>query len=215
MEDRDPIYTTDDAAGESALPLEHGKLERVEKVAGSGASPIGQCSNPDSQTALVSDDFFPVDARTIQAERIVGLITCSVVATAVIVGLAFAAFKFGFTWPFFLLVALGIGLLALLFLAAYQWPAWSHNRTSYRVDESGLEIRRGVIWRHRMTVPLGRVQHADVSQGPIQRLFGIATLTVHTAGTQNASIGLVGLEHGVAERIRDLIVHQRRGHDAV
>jgi membrane protein YdbS with pleckstrin-like domain len=47
------------------------------------------------------------------------------------------------------------------------------------------------------------VQHTDVSQGPLQRRYGLATLTVHTAGTENAQVQLPGLPHDVALSIRD------------
>ena len=69
--------------------------------------------------------------------------------------------------------------------------------------EGGLRIRRRVCWRQLIWLPTSRVQHTDVSQGPRQRRFGLATLTVHTAGTAGASISLAGLEHGIATRLND------------
>lgn len=164
---------------------------------------------------LISNEFRSVDPRNVQVELVAGMIASTIVATAILVGVVICWFQIGFTWPFYLTLAIASLGIALMFLGSIYWPKWSHERTSYRVDEEGLEIRRGVIWRHRITIPLGRVQHADVSQGPIQRMFGIGTLMVHTAGTQNASIGLLGLEHELAVRIRDVIVHQRKGLDAV
>jgi len=58
----------------------------------------------------------------------------------------------------------------------------------------------------RATVPRSRIQHTDVSQGPLQRPFGLATLTVHTAGTQFAAVPLSGLAKEVAEAIRDQLI---------
>jgi membrane protein YdbS with pleckstrin-like domain len=58
-------------------------------------------------------------------------------------------------------------------------------------------------------VPLGRIQHIDVDQGPIMRSHDLATLTVHTAGNHNSSVALPGLRHDDAiamrESIRDYI----------
>lgn len=188
--------------------------------------PLGQSSalNLDvNKSALPSDplqhligkDFRAVDPRNIQAEMIVGIITVTVVSAAVLIGFGFLWFSFGFAWQTWLGVAAGSALILLMYTGAFLWPKIEHRRTRYRIDQEGLEIRRGVLWRHQITIPLGRVQHADVSQGPIQRIFGIGTLTVHTAGTQNASIALEGLEHELAVAIRDLIVQQRKGQDAV
>lgn len=169
----------------------------------------------DSLQHLIGEDFRAVDPRNIQAEMIVTIITVTVVTAAILIGFGFLWFSFGFAWQTWLGVAAGLTLILLMYTGAFLWPKIEHRRTQYRIDQEGLEIRRGVLWRHQITIPLGRVQHADVSQGPIQRIFGIGTLTVHTAGTQNASIALEGLEHELAVAIRDLIVHQRRGQDAV
>ncbi len=85
----------------------------------------------------------------------------------------------------------------------YMWPALHHKHLSYRVDAAGVRIKRGVVWRKIISIPNSRVQHTDVSQGPLQRRYNIATLTVHTAGTEGASIHLGGLRHDVALRLRD------------
>ncbi|GAA3718661.1 hypothetical protein GCM10022268_28690 [Sphingomonas cynarae] len=54
-------------------------------------------------------------------------------------------------------------------------------------------------------VPLSRVQHIDVSQGPVERAFGVARLILHTAGTSHAVVVLPGLSRVKAEELRDSI----------
>jgi membrane protein YdbS with pleckstrin-like domain len=54
-------------------------------------------------------------------------------------------------------------------------------------------------------VPLRRVQHLDVAQGPLERAFGVTRLVLHTAGTMNSQIVLPGLTRATAEGIRDEI----------
>jgi membrane protein YdbS with pleckstrin-like domain len=95
-----------------------------------------------------------------------------------------------------------------------RWPAIAYRHTSYRVDERGLEIRRGVFWRAVVNVPRSRVQHTDVSQGPLERRYGLGTLVVYTAGTEHAKVTLPGLDHGDAMQIRELLMPER-GSDAV
>ncbi len=101
------------------------------------------------------------------------------------------------------LVAFWVALFAGFLGYAWQWPALQHRHLRYRVDARGVRIRRGVLWRKIISIPTSRVQHTDVTQGPLQRHFGLATLTVHTAGTQSASIALPGLAHDVALKLRD------------
>ena len=51
----------------------------------------------------------------------------------------------------------------------------------------------------------GRVQHIDVTRGPLERYFGLATLVLHTAGTHNASIRISGLGEDDALAMRETI----------
>ena len=78
----------------------------------------------------------------------------------------------------------------------------------YKVDPRGIGIRSGVVWRRVVSVPRSRVQHTDVSQGPIQRHLGLATLVVHTAGVVNASVTLGGLDRDIAVGIRDFLIDE-------
>jgi membrane protein YdbS with pleckstrin-like domain len=82
------------------------------------------------------------------------------------------------------------------------------------VDEDGLEIQRGVYWRTITTVPRSRIQHTDVSQGPLERRYGLGTLVVYTAGTHHSQVSLSGLEFTVAQAIRVHLLPRDQG-DAV
>jgi membrane protein YdbS with pleckstrin-like domain len=145
-----------------------------------------------------------VDPRSVRAARIVGFASILVVAM-VPLSLGTIGWALGGIPGAVYLGLLGgwLFLLSLLLTIAYRWPAARHERLFYLIDEGGLRIRRGVFWRKVIWIPISRVQHTDFSQGPVQRSFGLATLTVHTAGTAGASISLSGLDHGVAARLCD------------
>lgn len=95
------------------------------------------------------------------------------------------------------------GSLAALML---WWPALSYRRIAYAVSEQGIRIERGVIWRTVASVPRSRVQHTDVSQGPLERSYGLGTLVIYTAGTHHAAVSLEGLPHTTAVAIRDHLI---------
>lgn len=103
--------------------------------------------------------------------------------------------------------AMLIPALALLggLLLVLVYPARRYRRWGYEEGEDEIDIRSGSLIRRRTIVPFGRVQHIDVAQGPIQRPFGLATLIIHTAGTQGASVSLPGLRLEDAEALRDRI----------
>lgn len=162
-----------------------------------------------------SPEFLSVDARNIKLQTLLKLITSAVLTVGWLVGILATYISTGFGWFFYLVVGGGFLLAVLLFWFSFFWPRMSYRKTKYRLDETGLLIQRGVFFQHRISVPTARVQHADVSQGPLQRRFDLGTITVHTAGTSNASVELDGLQHGVALRLRDQIVRQRKAIDVV
>ncbi len=164
---------------------------------------------------MLPDGFERLDPRIIHVRQIVGLVTSGVVASGALLALAAVAVAVRPTWS---LVGQGaIGWLvatALLTWWLWTWPAKAYEFASYRLDGDGLEIRRGVIWRTIINVPRTRVQHTDVSQGPVERSHGLSTLVVHTAGTDHAQVALPGLSRETAIALRDHLL-PRDGRDAV
>ncbi|OGS52203.1 MAG: hypothetical protein A3J40_11910 [Erythrobacter sp. RIFCSPHIGHO2_12_FULL_63_10] len=96
-----------------------------------------------------------------------------------------------------------VALLALL--AIVRVPLRRHHARGYVMGADLLRVVRGILFRSDSVVPFGRVQHIDVNQGPLERFYGLATLTLHTAGTHNASVHLPGLEQGLARAMREEI----------
>lgn len=159
-----------------------------------------------SDSAPIADGLdHQLDPRVIPLERITGSISIAALTLGSLLGVAIFVVA-GDDVPQFLRILAPIlwATLALLgFWHAYRWPPRSYAHTFYRVDEQGIEIRRGVHWRIVINVPRSRVQHIDVSQGPIDRRYGLGTLVIYTAGTDHAKVELGGLEHVRALRIRE------------
>jgi hypothetical protein len=103
---------------------------------------------------------------------------------------------------------LGAGWLVAMAVLAWlveTWPARQYAHTRYQLDEDGLQVARGVYWRTVTHVPRSRVQHTDVSQGPLERRYGLGTLIVYTAGTDHAKVALPGLAYETAAELRDTL----------
>ena len=145
-----------------------------------------------------------LDPRHISHQQRVGWIVA-----AFLTGVSFlAALVFWASTGFSLMslaAAAGGWLLFSGFLAwhAQAWPEIAYRHASYKVDGQGIEIRRGVFWRTIINIPRSRVQHTDVSQGPLERTHELGTLVVYTAGTDHARVDLQGLAHARALRIRE------------
>lgn len=154
-----------------------------------------------------------LDPRVIPLQRITGGIFIAVLALASLVGVSLSIWD----EPRWVQTLMPAGWVAFVLFGAwfsYRWPARAYQHTSYRVDDHGIEIRNGVYWRVVINVPRSRVQHIDVSQGPIERRYGLGTLVIYTAGTDHAKVELEGLEHGRALRIREHLLPSGVG-DAV
>jgi len=72
----------------------------------------------------------------------------------------------------------------------------------YLENRDDLLLRRGILFRHHVAVPYGRIQYVDIRQGPLQRLFGLTQIVITTAGGGTAST-FEGLPMAEAERLRD------------
>lgn len=69
-----------------------------------------------------------------------------------------------------------------------------------RVDD--LVVSRGVLVRRTTVVPYGRMQFLDVTAGPFERAFGLATVQLHTAAAASDA-RIPGLLAAEAARLRD------------
>jgi uncharacterized protein len=84
------------------------------------------------------------------------------------------------------------------------WVFIGRNTASWRYAErdDDLLISHGVVFRELVVVPYGRMQFVDVTAGPLERWFGIATVQLHTAAaTTDARIP--GTPPEEAARLRD------------
>ena len=98
-----------------------------------------------------------------------------------------------------------IPALLLYAYIAFVIPARKYRYWGYDMGTDRLRIVRGYMYHRDVVVPFGRIQHIDVDQGPIQRRYDLATLTVHTAGNQNSTVSLPGLLHADALAMRETI----------
>ena len=88
----------------------------------------------------------------------------------------------------------------------------------FEIQDDALYLVRGVVTEVETAVPYVRVQHVDTQRGPIERLVGLSSLVVYTAGTRGADITIPGLTPERAihlrDRLRDLAI-ESEGSDAV
>jgi uncharacterized protein len=99
---------------------------------------------------------------------------------------------------------IGIVMLLVMMLVIFT-PMRRYQARGYQFSRDRLRVVRGVLWHSDTVVPFSRVQHIDVHQGPLDRFFGIATLSLHTAGNLNSAVPLPGLGKPLADQMREEI----------
>jgi len=100
-------------------------------------------------------------------------------------------------------VAYGFALAALVGGAIFwRFVSRRYGSWGYAEREDDLLVRRGVMFARLSVVPYGRMQFIDVTAGPLERAFGLATVRLHTAAAATDA-RIPGLARDEAARLRD------------
>ncbi len=68
----------------------------------------------------------------------------------------------------------------------------------------------GIWWQKTVMLPRNRVQHIELSSGPLQRKFGLASLKFYTAGGAAVDLQIDGLSRDQAKDLRDHVMQQHQ-----
>ncbi len=95
-------------------------------------------------------------------------------------------------------------VLGLLVVAAWAVvvPQWRYRVHRWEVTDTAVYTQVGWWARERRIAPMSRIQTVEVEQGPLSRLFGLATVTVTTASSHGA-LRVAGLERARAYALAD------------
>ena len=95
------------------------------------------------------------------------------------------------------------GTLALLgLLVTVVMPQWRYRVHRWEITDTAVYTSSGWIWQEWRVAPMSRVQTVDTARGPLQRLFGLSSVTVTTASAAGP-IEISGLDHTMATEVAD------------
>jgi len=128
----------------------------------------------------VSGDWKRVSPRLATVRRISMLVVTAVVVIAAVVLIVLL--------PALQWIPAAVGILALA-AAIWGWFWAGRNQRSWGYAENAddLLVTRGVMFKRLVAIPYGRMQFVDVEAGPLDRAYGIATVTLHTASPETAA----------------------------
>ena len=101
-------------------------------------------------------------------------------------------------------VAIGIASASLV---KTQWERWR-----YEVTDREVILSWGVWYQTRRFVPRDRIQHVDITSGPLARKFGLSHVHLYVAGAHGSVGGIPGLTHEEADDLRKMLVENQAEH---
>jgi membrane protein YdbS with pleckstrin-like domain len=144
------------------------------------------------------DQWLLLPAQALTKRRCSWLLTLLVVVAVLLI----VQWWWGSDWALWLF-PLCWALTALFFLTSWFWLPLEIRHSRFLLRTQDFLLQFGVLWRKAVLIPLHRVQHVTISQGPLQKRFGLATLKVYTAGGMEAEAALADIDYAVAQALSE------------
>lgn len=132
----------------------------------------------------------------------------------VLLGLLFSGITmsgFLFTDTKLAFAAMGLGFILALF--SFWLLKKGFDIKGFYLREKDISYREGLIFRSLTTIPFNRIQHCEITQGPIERRYDLKTLQVFTAGGQSSDLTIPGLKAEEAQRLKEFITQKTSTND--
>jgi hypothetical protein len=101
---------------------------------------------------------------------------------------------------------ISLSSIVVLFSFNFIITILGFKKKQYALRQRDIVYSKGLIWSVRTTVPFNRIQHAELKQGPIERIFKLNSLKIYTAGGQSSDLVIPGLPEDIALNIKDFVL---------
>jgi uncharacterized protein len=135
----------------------------------------------------------------------VDLIVLVIISLIVIIGAIFLVLFNDTVRQYYIYLFFAI-LLVLSFMYLVDIKGFKHIGFALRSHD--IIYKHGWLWRSIVAIPFNRIQHIEVHQGPIDRLFDLSSITLYTAG--GSDVEIEGLSPEQAESIKAYIMSKNQ-----
>jgi membrane protein YdbS with pleckstrin-like domain len=150
--------------------------------------------------------FEPLEKTYLKVSRLVFIISASIVLL-----IGFAVFFFIKETRVPIVIYSCAGAFIALSIIGWLSNNISFEHSGYALRERDILFKRGWFIRKTRAVPLKRIQHVSVQSGPIERKFGLASISIYTAGSEEADFTINGITEPRAQQIKEWISTQLNG----
>jgi len=96
-------------------------------------------------------------------------------------------------------------LSALLLLMLFIIPR-KVKHTKYLLRSLDLHLQKGLMWRKTVSVGINRIQHMEITQGPLERMLKLSRLAIYTAGGIRSDLNIPGLQTEDAQGLKSQLL---------
>jgi hypothetical protein len=97
-------------------------------------------------------------------------------------------------------ILIGVATVLGVVVSTAVVPLWRYRVHRWELGPQAVFTRTGWLVQERRIAPISRVQTVDTYRGPVDRLFGLANVTVTTASSAGA-VHIVALDVDVADHL--------------
>lgn len=162
--------------------------------------------SPNDLPSIEDVQFYPLERSYLKAQRITLILS---VMLFVIAG--FLVFYFSKKLQTPLIICSTIAVFIFLSVLTWIGDGIGFRYSGYALRSKDILFRRGWLIRKARVVPLNRVQHVSVQSGPIERRFGLASVSIYTAGSGSSDFTIKGITEEKAQQIKEWISNQLNG----
>ncbi len=157
-----------------------------------------------SQMDIPSSDHLTMVTLEKQFLKVM-LVNMGVVYLLVLIGSTYVWYidKEGIIKPYFQWILLGF---LLIFLINLFLISKGFQYKSYAIRQHDITYKSGWLWRKITTIPFSRVQHCEVSQNMVDRIWDLSRIKIYTAGGSSSDITIPGLHQDVANDLKSYIL---------
>lgn len=111
---------------------------------------------------------------------------------------------------------LNILLIGIVLYFGFQfWNIFQlQKKYGFALREKDILYRRGYLVNKTTVVPFNRIQHVSISRDLLDKVFGISTLKIFTAGGSGSDIVIPGLTPDLALRLKGALAVKLAQHES-
>ncbi|MHC1684632.1 MAG: PH domain-containing protein [Clostridiaceae bacterium] len=129
-------------------------------------------------------EYNKLNINSIKSWFISRLISTVIISSILIGGDFFLTTKLNFlkgTTSVYVNIGIAI-IIFLLLLNTIVYPKLEYKQWRYLITKDKIEFSEGIYWISTVVIPIVRIQHIKINQGPINKRFKLANLEIYTAG---------------------------------